>query len=554
MDNPSKTTSIDQLLPSLNVDDGQQQQVIGAEYRQLDEEDVLFKKDDAEHSDFQRVSDDDEDDLARDRKRWSRLLWVQACYISVGAILGAFCRMIVAQLFGEECANPGTVGWLSSGAPLCVTQDGDTLQEGGVIFSDLPANMLGCFLMGMVVNGEYLHLALPMPLAWLKPDHPFQSMEILHNAFKTGFCGSLTTFSSWNSAMVVLIFGTGSNLNTQIWLALLGYIVGMETAQGSFAAGKSLARFIHGYVNPTLVEEAQLVRVKREEGVYIHCELPDYERRVLLDLDMEPLSQTDEIVPLNTDCLIQWRESTKSSRRVNNTLLPILVEIERAALILNVPIPKHAEAMARDEAWDIGALQAYVNEKSKLCSPTGLQSWSKMLLDKSNVAPSRWLTLPVASFVLWFIICSLAIAAVFLSSDESTTRTYRTMALAMLVAPFGACLRWKLGALNGSLSQYPWFPLGTFTANVLGSLVSIICVALEYRMQESYLRDYWIIAFVRVTRIGFAGCLSTVSTFCFELNDFVHKQTNHAYPYMIVTILSACLPSMVVYAILVYAA
>lgn len=72
--------------------------------------------------------------------------------------------MTLAQLFGEECANPGTVGWLSSGAPLCVTADGETLQEGGVIFNDLPANMFGCFLMGMFMSGDYLHLALPMPL------------------------------------------------------------------------------------------------------------------------------------------------------------------------------------------------------------------------------------------------------------------------------------------------------------------------------------------------------------------------------------------------------
>lgn len=47
--------------------------------------------------------------------------------------------MLLAQIFGENCGNPGTVGWLSSGAPLCVTADGDTLQEGGVLFSDLPA-------------------------------------------------------------------------------------------------------------------------------------------------------------------------------------------------------------------------------------------------------------------------------------------------------------------------------------------------------------------------------------------------------------------------------
>jgi hypothetical protein len=84
--------------------------------------------------------------------------------MSIGAILGVFLRMVIAQLFGKDCSNPGNVGWISSGAPLCVTADGEVFQHGGVIFSDLPAMMLGCFLGGMFVNGDYLQIALPMPM------------------------------------------------------------------------------------------------------------------------------------------------------------------------------------------------------------------------------------------------------------------------------------------------------------------------------------------------------------------------------------------------------
>jgi hypothetical protein len=32
-------------------------------------------------------------------------------------------------------------------------------------------------------------------------------MKIIHKAITTGYCGSVTTFSGWNSAMVVQIFG-----------------------------------------------------------------------------------------------------------------------------------------------------------------------------------------------------------------------------------------------------------------------------------------------------------------------------------------------------------
>ena len=42
------------------------------------------------------------------------VLIVQSCYISLAAMLGCFLRIIMAQLFGEECANPGQSPHLDS--------------------------------------------------------------------------------------------------------------------------------------------------------------------------------------------------------------------------------------------------------------------------------------------------------------------------------------------------------------------------------------------------------------------------------------------------------
>ena len=141
---------------------------------------------------------------------------MQACYIGLGAIAGTLMRMIFAQLFGEACRNPGTVGWLSAAAPLCVTRDGTTTQQGGIVFADLPSNLLGSFLMGLFQDSTVLGLAVPMAVAWLGPHHSFQNAKILHTAFKTGFCGSLTTFSSWNSEMIVMIFSLELHDNPQV--------------------------------------------------------------------------------------------------------------------------------------------------------------------------------------------------------------------------------------------------------------------------------------------------------------------------------------------------
>lgn len=149
---------------------------------------------------------------------------VQGLCIGLFAILGTFLRMIVAQLFGEYCKNPDTIGWLAASAPLCVTASG-TQEQGGIIFADLPANMFGSFIMGCFQSGTALGLALPLAVAWLKPDDAFQDMPILHKAITTGFCGSLTTFSGWNSAMVVLLFGTGDNRPTHVFNAVCKYLM-----------------------------------------------------------------------------------------------------------------------------------------------------------------------------------------------------------------------------------------------------------------------------------------------------------------------------------------
>jgi hypothetical protein len=56
------------------------------------------------------------------------------------------------------------IGWIADDAALCVTTNGDTSQPGGIISADLPANMFGCFLMGMLQDGAALDLAIHLVL------------------------------------------------------------------------------------------------------------------------------------------------------------------------------------------------------------------------------------------------------------------------------------------------------------------------------------------------------------------------------------------------------
>lgn len=65
------------------------------------------------------------------------------------AQLGILARVYLGKLFGGACGDPAWP-WVP-----CVTSPG--LQRyGGAVFTDLPANVAGSFLIGLVSSGEAL--------------------------------------------------------------------------------------------------------------------------------------------------------------------------------------------------------------------------------------------------------------------------------------------------------------------------------------------------------------------------------------------------------------
>mmetsp|Transcript_12340 Transcript_12340/g.16163 ORF Transcript_12340/g.16163 Transcript_12340/m.16163 type:complete len:597 (+) Transcript_12340:266-2056(+) len=468
---------------------------------------------------------------------------VQALYIGIFAIFGSLFRILAAQFFGEECHNPGTVGWLASGSPLCVTNSGSVIEEGGIIFADLPANMLGCLVMGFFANCADLHLAVStMNIPWLPPTHAFQKMTLLHKAITTGFCGSLTTLSGWNSSMVVLLFGTGSNRQTHVINAVFGYIIGMEAAIGSYIAGKSLAQRFYRYVNPTLANESDAMMVRKEEGVYLNPELPDFERRFLHDLDMGLVGEKNygETLPVGPrlEYLSQWRELTKHARRVHHPLLSSLISIEHALLVDHTAVPSEAESVAHTHGWNVSSLREWARCKhmdhARLPS---LNSTTVLLKDAKSPEDSIFFTIPYASAICGVLVAILAFLLVSLIEQDPYTITDRTVAYSMLLAPPGAILRWILSQYNGKLTLdgWKWFPYGTFLANLIGSILSITLIVTEYRLAGAGL-NFWEVGTIRALKVGFVGSLTTVSTFVAEIHGFMKEHTDHAYPYMLTTL------------------
>ena len=85
----------------------------------------------------------------------------------------------------------------------CVTSDGAS-RRGGAVFSDLPANILGCFIIGLYSSAAQLGLPGGLSVAALNRDHPLQKANAFHVGIRTGFCGSLTTFASWCAALCTM--------------------------------------------------------------------------------------------------------------------------------------------------------------------------------------------------------------------------------------------------------------------------------------------------------------------------------------------------------------
>eukprot|EP00957_Ditylum_brightwellii_P210895 15365530-Ditylum_brightwellii.AAC.1 len=99
----------------------------------------------------------------------------------------------------------------------------------------------------------------------------------------------MLTHSSWNTEVVVIMFGTGSKNKHSQWIrALLEYLTGQEMALRSFVFGKNVAAWIHRALNPVLLSEADAIVKVEKCGVYVSCDLLAFERQYLVNFDMDP--------------------------------------------------------------------------------------------------------------------------------------------------------------------------------------------------------------------------------------------------------------------------
>jgi fluoride ion exporter CrcB/FEX len=126
-------------------------------------------------------------------------------YISASAIIASSARVYLSRLFGEDCEDQSMTDFLTPlSDQICVTAGGRTAQTGGALCRDLPANVLGSFILGLITPSR-LSSSSPPRLPWFRKDHPLQRDDVFHTGLGVGLCGCLTTFASWNTQMVLMM-------------------------------------------------------------------------------------------------------------------------------------------------------------------------------------------------------------------------------------------------------------------------------------------------------------------------------------------------------------
>lgn len=174
----------------------------------------------------------------------SREVAVVVAHLFLFSQLGVLTRIGLDSLFSATCGSD------KRGFGTCLTSLGLGRDPFGAYFPDLPSNALGSFIMGLAAASSTLSLGAPKPLAALPASHPWQSSPELHIGVRTGFCGCLTTFSSWSSALFAQAAGGGGRPGGRWPQWLWGWVVGLYVALGSYAAGEHAARFLDDRLRP----------------------------------------------------------------------------------------------------------------------------------------------------------------------------------------------------------------------------------------------------------------------------------------------------------------
>jgi len=332
-------------------------------------------------------------------------------------------------------------------------------------FPDLLANTIGCLIMGAVADGKIVGAVLR---AAAPPPDGSRAIERLSAeliplvrrtgavwapvllGLRTGFCGSLTSFSSWNQSLLELLVQ-----EAKVGAALAALVLGILLPLAGLWLGHRLALYV--YLRPN------------SQPPPVAC----------LETQPPPVARLEEVL--------------------SSSLSP-------SAMSPTPPLPPQSPAPP---------------------PPSSLPP-----SPPADASPHVRVTIVVHWLMLALLLLGFGIAAIMAFSVSPTNGSVNgasfqafRVSIALVTAPPGALLRWKLGArLNGKCTRAPFanWPLGTLVANLLASAVLGViagaCASDAFGPVTASYGAWYAEAMLQGLGLGFCGCLSTVSTWMNEVS------------------------------------
>jgi fluoride ion exporter CrcB/FEX len=436
--------------------------------------------------------------------------------MSITASAAVFCKFwFTSDFFTVGLFAFGGVGLrvaITNALAGCIEQDptshyGPFMQ---IFYSEpyLASNLLGCFIMAFCI-------------AHIEQVSTFSAP--LYKGLTTGFCGSLTTFSSWMNGAVYMVFDKNwykifIMIALEFWLTWAAFTMG-------YAAAKIVTE-LHGDVMPYFVNFEKSCR-KPPRGAYDQA-------TDALEGDLE----------LQQPGRLKHSRSAGSSTEIALGPEPIVSDVrvqqgqsttDGTLLVVNDDEDIHESKKEIDEAnaeraAELDLLQALdaVTDSPQVQGNTAQRSSPADALSSAGTAPAAPQTdqamsqekgTPLYAYlqryeyyswgglfstiavILWVILILEPEMGYF---DHRVWRnTYRSVAL----APLGAWLRWGLTRFPRIKALWPEMHPQTLIAN-LGA-VTLMCVL------NVFADSSWVYAI----NAGINGSLSTVSTFFAELHN-----------------------------------
>ena len=418
-------------------------------------------------------------------------------------------------------------------------------------------NVMGSFILGVISSGDQVghgrlgkrrrgrgELDTNLEYAWglLPRSHALNSHPLfidLNFALRTGYLSSLTTFASWNLQMVQMM----SVASGYLWLqSLVGYMLGFHFAYGSYGFGIFVARTINDAISDHSSTK-QKYRQSTQETQSASAVSPSSSTR--RDRRGAPAEED------GGDYLLEMQAASTSA-------------VSPSSPMASPPPPLRSEygerqqqtASAGDELThdrvahrggdgnedDVGGRSEGSGRYATTCVDNiralSVRVQKREYYDRMR---QRVFFASIGVNVMLFTLFGLLIGFNVGAGSNWAGRTYWISAI---LGPAGALLRWLLAAhLNGGAviksGAWAFFPLGTFAANILASVIdTVIAGAMNYRSSSigTNAADG-----LNAVINGFCGALSTTSTFVSEVDGLAKRRGRErvAFVYATATIATA---------------